>query len=306
MLISICIPVYNAELTIEELVEEIIQTFQEYKIEIVLVNDHSFDNSEKICLSLCEKYDNVKFLSLRKNVGEHNAVICSLNYANGTYAVIMDDDFQNSPKDALKLVQYIHHKCVDVVYSKYHEKKHSLLRNLGSLFNDRIASLVIGKPKGLYLSSFKVIHQEIVQEIIRYKGPFTYIDGLILRTTDNIDSIYVDHYIRKEGKSNYTLKKLISLWLDVFINFSIKPLRFFTFLGLFISSFSFLSIGYIILEKILYPDTLLGWPSLMVVILLSLGVQMIFLGLLGEFIGKHYLHFSGMPQYIIKKMKNVE
>ncbi len=303
MLISICIPVYNAELTIANLVKEIFQTLKNYQIEIVLVNDCSFDHSEEVCQKICEKNDNVKFISLRKNVGEHNAVICALNYANGDYIVIMDDDFQNQPKEVIQLIEHIQ-QGFDVVYVKYHIKKHSFLRNLGSHFNDVMASWIIEKPKGLYLSSFKAIHQEIVREIIKYRGPFTYIDGLILRTTQNISSINVEHHHRKEGQSNYTFKKLVSLWLDMFINFSIKPLRFLTFIGLILSMMSFISLIYVIFEKIFYPEIPLGWASLMIVFLFVSGVQMIFLGLLGEFIGKNYLHANGTPQYTVKRSLN--
>ena len=304
MKISICIPVYNAENTISDLVKNIFEVFVGVDVEIILVNDNSKDASESICLELCDTYKSVTFISLRKNVGEHNAVICALNYADGDYAIIMDDDFQNEPKEAIKLLDHIQ-KGYDVVYSKYYEKKHSFFRNLGSKFNDIVATFILGKPKGLYLSSFKIINRAIVKEIIKYKGPFTYIDGLILRHTDNIGSTEVHHSKRKDGHSNYTLKKLVSLWLNMFINFSIKPLRFFTFFGFAISAISFLFAIYIIVLKMIQPDIVIGWSSIMIAILFFSGIQMIFLGLLGEYIGKHYLQSNGTPQYTVK-MKYVE
>ena len=303
MNISICIPVYNSQATIKALVEKIFNTFNSYKFEIILVNDCSKDKSEELCLGLCDVYNNIKFISLRKNVGEHNAVICALNYAVGDYVLIMDDDLQNEPREALKLLEHIENGY-DVVYSKYKKKKHNIFRNIGSKFNDIVATWLLNKPKGLYLSSFKVMTKDIVREIIKYKGPFTYIDGLILRLTDNISSVFVEHYNRESGDSNYTFKKLISLWLNMFINFSINPLRLFTFFGITLSLFSFLLGLYFMIEKFLYPNIILGWTSIIVSILFLSGIQISFLGLLGEYVGKHYLHSNGSPQYIIKFVKN--
>ncbi len=300
MLLSVCIPVYNGAKTIGPLLEEVRRVVTEIELEFVLVNDGSKDNSEAVCAALAETYDEVKFISLRRNFGEHNAVMCALNYCSGDYAVVIDDDFQNPPSEILSLLR----EAVsgrDVVYSKYHVKKHNLFRNLGSKFNDLMATWLLRKPKGLYLSSFKVIARPVIDEIIKYKGPFPYIDGLILRVTDNFSSVYVEHSARAEGRSNYTLGKLISLWLNMFINFSIRPLRVMSFTGFFTSLISLiLGISFIV-EKVRNPRTPLGWASLAVIVLFFGGVQLIFLGLLGEYVGKHYLEANGTPQWVVKK-----
>lgn len=300
MKLSICIPVYNGAETIADLVDSVFANLKKYKVEIVMVNDGSADNSEMVCEKIVKKRKNVKFISLRKNFGEHNAVMCSLNYATGDYMAIIDDDFQNSPEEIMKLVEEAK-KGYDVVYSKYMVKKHHWFRNLGSKFNDLVATWLLSKPKNLYLSSFKVINREIKNEIIKYKGPFPYIDGLILRATNNISSVYVRHDSRKVGKSNYTLAKLVSLWLNMFINFSIKPMRIFTFLGFGISFVSFILAILIFIDKILHPETQAGWASLGVSILFFSGIQLVFLGLIGEYIGKQYLDQNKTPQYTVKK-----
>jgi len=299
--ISVCIPVYNGSNTIEKLVDEVfVELKNEHEVEIVLVNDASSDNSEDICTKLAQNNENVKFISLRRNYGEHNAVMCALNFATGDYVAIIDDDFQNPPSEILKLVNEAKNGF-DVVYSKYHEKKHHFFRNLGSKFNDLVSTWLLEKPKDLYLSSFKVISKELVKELIKYKGPFPYIDGLILRATNNITSIYVEHHVRQEGKSNYTIKKLASLWLNMFINFSIKPLRVFTFFGMAMASIGFLASLLFIIEKLISPEMELGWTSVIVSILMFSGIQLIFLGLIGEYIGKHYLDSNGTPQWTIKE-----
>ncbi len=301
MLLSICIPVYNSEKTIIKLISSIKKELSDYKIEIILVNDGSSDTSEEICTKLAQDDEIIKFISLRRNFGEHNAVMCALNYSEGDYAAIIDDDFQNPPSEIIKLIDEAK-KGFDIVYSKYYKKKHNLFRNIGSEFNDIIATWLLNKPKNLYLSSFKIIKKEVIKEIIKYTGPFPYVDGLILRVTNNISSVYVDHKKRVELKSNYTLAKLISLWLNMFINFSIKPLRIFTFIGFFLSLFCIILAIFFIIDKLINPTNPKGWASLIVVVLFIGGIQMVFLGLIGEFIGKMYLDINNTPQWIIKKV----
>ena len=186
--LSILIPVYNSEKTIERLVEGLIGNLGSlFKLEIVLVNDLSIDRSEEVCISLFEKYrETVKFYSLSKNVGEHSAVMAGLNKTTGDFSVIMDDDFQNPVSEVIKLVNIALENDYDVVYSHYEKKRHNLFRNMGSWLNDKVADLMLKKPKGLYLSSFKILNKFLVNEIIKYQSPFPYIDGLILQITDKI------------------------------------------------------------------------------------------------------------------------
>jgi len=300
--ISIVIPVYNAEKTITNLVKELITELSTMcLLEIILVNDHSKDASENVCISLYKRYPSIiSFYSLAKNVGEHNAVMAGLNNVSGEYAVIMDDDFQNPIQEVKRLIKYAVQTGYDVVYTYYEKKEHSLFRNLGSMFNDKVANLMLGKPKDLYLSSFKLMRKTLINEVIKYDLPFPYIDGLILRSTENIGKFKVKHDTRKTGKSGYTFSKLVSLWLNMFINFSILPLRFATFLG-----FIFAGIGFIlgilaIIERITTPDLPQGYTFLFVFIAVISGVQLISVGILGEYIGRFFLSHSKKPQYIIK------
>ena len=274
----------------------------DHKLEIVLVNDCSKDNSEEICIALHQKYTEiVKFYSLAKNVGEHNAVMAGLNQATGDFIVIMDDDFQNPISEVIKLVQYAKGHSFDVVYTYYDRKQHHFLRNLGSRFNDKVANVMLKKPKDLYLSSFKLISKFLVKEIIKYDLPFPYIDGLILRTTDNIGKIQVHHQERNVGKSGYTLTKLISLWLNMFTNFSILPLRFAIFAGLIFALLGlFLGIETII-EKLSNPDMPVGFAALAVSIFIFSGVQLLSLGIIGEYVGRIKLSQNKRPQFTIRK-----
>jgi undecaprenyl-phosphate 4-deoxy-4-formamido-L-arabinose transferase len=306
MKISVVIPVYNSEATLKHLVTTLVQVLNQYEIEIVLVNDGSKDKSEVICNDLALENSCVKFISLRKNRGEHNAVICGLNYCTGDYVAIIDDDFQNPPSEIISLLNTATTYDYDVVYAKYKQKRHSFFRNIGSSINDWSVSFLIGKPKGLYLCSFKLLKKEIVEEIISYKGPFPYIDALVLRCTDNIGTQTVLHADRMQGESNYTIKKLMSLYLNIFINFSNKPLRIVTFSGIIISFISVLVFMFVLYERVVVKNIPPGWAFLSLLLLFSIGVTFFVIGLLGEYIGKILMALNNTPQYTIKKQVNTE
>jgi len=300
--LSVVIPLYHSGSTIVRLVDELYALYSKYDLEVILVNDGSADDTWLYCEKLKEAHANVVCLDLRRNFGEHNAVMCGLNHCTGDYVAIIDDDFQNSPEEIEKLIAAADRH--DVVYSYYKKKEHHWFRNLGSRINDYFATILMDKPKGLYLSSFKLINREIVNEIVKYRGPFPYVDGLILRVTSSIGQVEVVHVRRKVGRSNYTLAKLIDLWLNMFVNFSIKPMRFLTLSGFFISAISiFLAISFA-LEKISDPELAVGWASTTILIVLFFGVQFVFLGLIGEYVGKQYLDQNGTPQWVIRKKRN--
>ena len=308
-MISIVIPVFNSEATIFDLVTELITHISKnHKLEVVLVNDYSDDRSEEECIRLFKKYpDIVKFYSLAKNVGEHNAVMAGLNKSKGNWAVIMDDDFQNPVSEVSKLINYILNSNYDVVYTKYDKKQHSAFKNIGSYFNNKVANIMLKKPNELYLSSFKAINRKLISEIIKYKLPYPYIDGLILRTTNNIGVLEVQHDIRLQGQSGYTIKKLISLWLNMFTNFSVVPLRISTVLGTVLSFGGFLFALAILIEKLFYPEVPQGYASLVIIFIIFAGVQLIFIGLIGEYLGRLFISNNKHPQFFItKKYENIE
>jgi glycosyltransferase involved in cell wall biosynthesis len=301
MKISVVIPVYNGANTVTDVVASVVKEFGPSDYEIVLVNDGSRDNSEEVCEKIAQTDKNIKFISLRRNFGEHNAVICGLNYVTGDFTAIIDDDFQNPPAEIRKLLNTAIEGNYDVVFSKYESKKHHLFRNMGSKINDKAANVLLKKPKNLYLSSFKLINKAVVKEIIKYKGPFPYIDGLILRVTSNLGSALVEHSERAGGKSNYTLKKLNSLYFNMFFNFSVKPLRIFTVSGMVIFLIGLVLSLIFLVEKILYPEIATGWTSIMIAIITLSGFQIVFLGLIGEYLGKQYLDQNATPQWVVKK-----
>ena len=297
------IPVYNAEKTIPTIVDRLVSEFPSgYTLEVILVNDRSRDGSEAACVRLFEKYKKVvRFYSLSRNVGEHNAVMAGLHKATGDYAVIMDDDFQNPISEAIKLVETALKNEFDVIYSYYDEKKHSFFRNSGSWITDKAANILLNKPRDLYLSSFKVISRFVVDQIVKNQSPFPYIDGLILQITDKIGKVRVEHHERETGRSGYTLPKLISLWLNMFTSFSVLPLRVSTIFGFLFSFFALIFGIYTMAEKISHPDLPLGYSALIVTISFSAGVQLMVLGMVGEYVGRIFLSVNQKPPFTIKR-----
>jgi undecaprenyl-phosphate 4-deoxy-4-formamido-L-arabinose transferase len=303
--LSLVIPVYNASGTIGLLVDQITKVFASASFEVVLVNDGSEDESEAVCARLAEAFpQTIAFVHLSRNFGEHNAVLAGFKQTRGRYVAVLDDDGQNPPEEVIKMLEELKRKNYDVVYGHYIEKKHSAFRNLGSWFNDRIATIMLHKPKDLYLSSFKVMSRFVVDEITKYRGPYPYTDGLIYRVTRNIGQIPVEHRSSARGPSRYTLRKLIRLWLNMFLNFSIKPLRLSIYVGLLTSCLSVVALIAIFIDRIwITPNVTLGIPTVLGTIVLLAGIQLMILGVVGEYLGRLYLDQTGTPQYVIRYVK---
>jgi undecaprenyl-phosphate 4-deoxy-4-formamido-L-arabinose transferase len=181
-------------------------------------------------------------------------------------------------------------------------KHHHWLRNLGSRLNDRVANFMLDKPRTLYLSSFKCLSRFLVDQILRYRGPYPYLDGLALRCTRNIGTIEVRHAPRREGRSNYTPRKLLRLWLNMFVNFSVMPLRVSTVVGLACSVLG-LGLGFeALVERLVRPGLPIGWASVIVPVVLFSGVQLVMLGLLGEYLGRLFLTENQTPQFVVREV----
>lgn len=306
--LSFVIPVFNGSQTISGVVEQIHELYADLSIEVVLVNDGSSDGSEATCRALQEKYpDSLVFIHLARNFGEHNAVLAGLNHALGAYVAVLDDDGQNPPGEVRNLYDAIREQNADVVYGRYRVKRHSVLRNLGSRFNDKMANWMLNKPPELYLSSFKLMNRFTVDEITRYSGAFPYIDGLILRATSNLIQIDVEHLERDESESNYTAGMLLRLWLNMFLNFSITPLRISALLGLVTSLASLGLMVAIVIDKLyITPELAVGIPAILVTIAFFAGIQLVILGTFGEYLGRIFLDQSGSPQFVVRYVKGRE
>ncbi len=304
--VSVVVPVFNSEKTLEPLVARLEASLaKRYDLEVVLVNDGSADASGEACRRLAGRHPWVRFVDLSRNFGEHNAVMAGLRYASGDCAVIIDDDFQNPPEEVAALVEKLG-EGYDVVFSSYQTKHHSLFRNFGSWLNNAAASVLLDKDRDLYLSSFKAINRFLIDELARYEGPYPYVDGLILRVTRNVAAVRVEHHPRAEGRSNYTPSRLLRLWLNMFTNFSILPLRIASLLGLLFALSGLVMAAVFALERLANPDLPAGWASVVVIVLVVSGVQLFALGMIGEYLGRLFLKDNGSPMYVARETANCD
>lgn len=305
-LISFVIPCYRSEKTIRTVVAEVAaaaEALSDYDYEVVLVNDGSPDDTFSVIRSLCETDTRIKGINLSKNFGQHAALMAGFRHVKGDIVVCLDDDGQTPANEVGKLIAGIE-EGADVVYARYAHKQHSWFRNFGSKLNELMTRVMLGKPKELYLSSYFAARRFVIDEVVRYENAYPYVIGLVLRATKNITNVDVTHREREIGTSGYTLGKLIHLWVNGFTSFSVKPLRIATMIGAFCAFMGFCYGIYTIIKKFINPGVPMGFSSLMSAIVFLGGMQMLMLGLIGEYIGRVYVCMNNSPQYVIKETIN--
>ena len=303
-LLSFVIPCYNSEKTIKIVVDEIVETVtaeKHYDYEIITINDGSKDNVIDVLYAVAEENPKIKVIDLAKNFGQHSALLTGLRHVSGDIIVCLDDDGQTPANECFRLINALNDK-IDVVYARYTVKHHSAFRNWGSRVNGLVSRYLIGQPKDLYMSSYFACKRYVADEVVKYDKPYPYLGGLVLRTTNNITDVVIDHKDRMVGESNYNLGKLFSLWLNGFTAFSIKPLRIASLAGAFCSACGFIYAVVIIIKKLIRPDIQVGYSSMMASILFIGGMIMLMLGLIGEYIGRIYLSLNKEPQYVIRRV----
>ncbi len=301
--VSFVIPCYRSEQTITGVVEEITQTMGQlpgYTFEIILVNDCSPDDTFQIIRQLCGQYDNLIGINLARNFGQHSAIMAGLHYATGDICVFLDDDGQTPANEVEKLLDAIA-SGADVAMASYDHKMHSHFRNWGSKVNECMMHIMLRKPRELFVSSYFAVKRFVADSMLQYSNSYPYLPGLLLRATKNIVNVPVHHREREVGTSGYTLKKLLGLWFNGFTAFSVVPLRAATAVGVASAFVGFIYGIYTIIRKLVDPNILLGFSSIMAAILFIGGMLMIMLGLVGEYIGRIYISLNNSPQYVVRE-----
>lgn len=307
MKLSIVIPCYRSQLTIKGVVDELISTINTRPgtdYEIILVNDSSPDNVWDVITDMAEKNHRIKGVCLARNFGQHSALMAGYHFCTGDYVISMDDDGQSAADELFRLVDALE-SGYDVVYADYPVKKESAVRLLGSIFNSKMNEMMIDKPRGIVPNSYYIARLFIIKEMLKYENAYPYIDGLIFRATKNIGKVEITHRKREVGSSGYTFGKLVSLWMNGFTAFSVKPLRIATYVGTMTSICGFIYGIFIIIQRLFDNSPITGWSSTMAVILFIGGVIMMMLGLIGEYIGRIYICINSSPQFVIRQALNV-
>lgn len=300
--LSIVVPVYRSEECLRPLVVAISRALERTAktYEIILVNDASPDGSWQEIQELCTTYPTIIGVNLRKNFGQEPALLTGIELARGRYIATMDDDLQHDPNDLPRLIEALEEADADVVYANFASKRQAFWKNAGSRFYDIVAQWVIQKPKGIYLSAFRVIRSDVAKMICTSEARRAALDGLLFQVTSRITQIPAEHRARIAGRSTYTFAKSVKTWSDLAFSFSTAPLRLVTVLGSIFACSGLLLAFAVVILRLFFPSGFTvneaGWASLMVVSLLVGGAQMFFFGLLGEYIGRTYLAASRAPK----------
>ena len=306
--ISFIIPCYGSEKTVGIVIKEIdevVSKNDKYDYEIVAVNDHSPDNVWNVLKEIAETNNKVKLINLAKNMNRPGALMAGMSKVTGDYIILMDDDGQCPMENLWDLIKPLE-EGHDVSIAKYPTYKQSKFKSFGTIVNRKMTEIIMEKPKDLSFTNFSAMKRYIVEEIIKYKNPYPYMTGLLLRTTSDIVNVEMEERERITGNTNFTFKKMLNLWINGFTAFSIKPLRISTVIGVITATIGFIYGLYIIIHKLFVHSAVLqGYSSMMAVLLFIGGIIMMMLGMIGEYIGRIYISINNSPQYVIKETVNM-
>jgi undecaprenyl-phosphate 4-deoxy-4-formamido-L-arabinose transferase len=307
-LVSFVIPCYRSEHTIGSVVDEIRRTMPglpQYDYEIILVNDCYPDNTFAVISALAEQDEHITAVDLAKNFGQHGALMAGFHHCAGDIVVCLDDDGQTPADEVGKLLDKLE-EGYDVVYASYEHKQHSKFRNIGTKINNKMTEIMLGKPKELSIPSYLAAKRFVIDEMLNYRHCFPYVDGLVLRTTRHVCNVPVNHRQRMEGESGYTIGKLLSLWMNGFTAFSVKPLRLATYVGSFTAIVGFIYAIIIIIKHFIDLSIPEGWSSTIAIQLILGGLILLVLGLIGEYIGRIYMCINSSPQFVERQVVKKE
>lgn len=299
ILYSVVIPVYNSATSLEELCSRIHSTFAELgsAFELIFVDDYSEDRSWQVLQRLKVKFpDTVKLIRFARNYGQHSATFCGFQNAKGDFVISLDDDLQNAPEDIPKLIQKQKETLTELVYG-VGEKQHALWRKMGSGILRSGSKLLEGGPhKG---SSFRLLSRSLIDQILQHNRHFIFLDEVLFWYTNEIAFATVVHYSRPNGRSGYSVRKLLGLVARSTLFYSTWPLKVMTLGGLFLSSLSFIAGMFFVILRFVYDVPVKGFTALMVTILFSTSLVLLCFGVIGGYIKHIFIVLNSKPMYSI-------
>jgi glycosyltransferase involved in cell wall biosynthesis len=297
--LSVVVPVYRSKSTLRSLCERINESFAETgkTVEIVLVEDCGRDGSWEVIEKLAQTVPGVRGIRLSRNFGQHAATICGMALSQGQWVATIDDDLEQPPEKLPELLSKAK-QGYDLVYGVYPERTHAAWRNLTSHVARLLFKLAIPTLNDTY-TSMRVIRGDLARELDRFDSPFPFVDGYLSWLTNRCTTIQVSHHPRPSGESNYTFSKLFAHTLNIFVTFSDAPLKLASNAGICFSLIGFGALAVILLGRLTGSITAAGYASVMAAILAVGGVQLLVLGIFGEYIGRINFKTSKKPLYLI-------
>jgi glycosyltransferase involved in cell wall biosynthesis len=285
LLYSIVIPVYNSEQVVGSTISRILEVFggAGLRHEIILVNDGSRDRSWDVIAERARTTPNVVAVNLLRNYGQHHANLAGMREATGDYVITMDDDLQNPPDQALLLID----KAMeghDVVFGRFERKQAPGYRRIGSKLINVVNRRVFAQPPDLAVSNYRILRRDVVDRICSSRTAHPYITGQALLYSSNAADVLVRHDARPVGRSNYSLRRIVTLVFVILFSYSLFPLRAAATGGFVVAALSFL-LGAFYLVRSLFVDTPVpGWTTIAVLLSLFSGVIIALLSMLGEYV----------------------
>lgn len=303
-MISVVVPVFRSAALLPALAERLksVLEAQAQPWEVIMVDDASPDETYLVMRQLRARDPRVRIVQLARNHGQQHATLCGLNYARGEEVVTIDDDLQNPPEEIARLLAKLREGHAAVI-GRITDKQHGWWRNAGSRAHQYFAQRILGKPPGLYLSSFRALSRRAVDRVVRYKGAHPHISALLLKALppEAIVNLDVRHDAREVGASTYSVRKLLKTASFLLINHSYIPLRFMTGWGFLLSLLSLLFAALVVVRVLFYGAAVQGWPSLAVLVAFLSGNILMALGIVGEYLGRLVEEFSVSEQFAIHR-----
>jgi glycosyltransferase involved in cell wall biosynthesis len=300
---SAVVPVYKGAATLSALCDRLLPALRGVadRVEIVLVNDASPDDSWSVIQALARKHPEVRGIDLTRNFGQHAALLCGIRAATGAVIVTLDDDLQNPPEEIPRLLDALVDR-VDVVYGSPVEQAQDLWRRVGSGLIRRTLRLAMGVESARRASPFRAFRTELRDGFADFASPYVSIDVLLSWSTTRFTAIDVQHDARADGLSNYTLRKLVKHAWDMVTGFSTAPLQLASFTGFVFTGFGFLILVYVV-GRYLLEGSVPGFPFLASIISIFSGVQLFTLGIMGQYLGRVHQRALSRPPYVVREQE---